>query len=53
MAGIGVASGSSASWQRGSILITPAHGIEKFVRSEIFKEIWSEIDRLNHQSIVA
>jgi hypothetical protein len=31
----------------------PGHGIEKIVRSEIFKEIWSEIDRLNHQSIAA
>ena len=31
----------------------PGHGIEKTVRSEIFKEIWSEIDRINHQSIAA
>jgi hypothetical protein len=28
----------------------PGHGIEKIVRNEIFKEIWSEIDRLNQQS---
>ncbi len=28
----------------------PGPGIEKIVRSEIFKEIWSEIDRLDHQS---
>jgi hypothetical protein len=28
----------------------PGPGIEKMVRSEIFKEIWSEIDRLDHQS---
>jgi hypothetical protein len=31
----------------------PGHGIEKIVRNEIFKEIWSEIDRLNHQSVQA
>jgi hypothetical protein len=30
----------------------PGHGIEKFVRNEIFKEIWS-VDRLNHQSVSA
>jgi hypothetical protein len=28
----------------------PGHGIEKVVRIEIFKEIWSEIERLDHQS---
>jgi exopolyphosphatase/pppGpp-phosphohydrolase len=28
----------------------PGHGIEKIVRNEIFKEIWGEIDRMNHQS---
>jgi hypothetical protein len=27
----------------------PGHGIEKIVRNEIFKEIWSEIERLDHQ----
>jgi hypothetical protein len=31
----------------------PGHGIEKIIRNEIFKEIWGEIDRLNHQSISA
>jgi hypothetical protein len=25
----------------------PGQGIEKIVRNEIFKEIWSEIDRLD------
>jgi hypothetical protein len=29
----------------------PGHGIEKIVRNEIFKEIWSEIDRLGHESV--
>jgi hypothetical protein len=28
----------------------PGHGIEKIVRNEIFKEIWGEIDRMNHKS---
>ena len=28
----------------------PGYGIEKVVRSEIFKEIWSEIERLNDQT---
>jgi hypothetical protein len=28
----------------------PGHGIEKVVRSEIFKEIWSEVERLNNVS---
>jgi hypothetical protein len=31
----------------------PGHGIEKLVRNEIFKEIWSEIARLDHQSVPA
>jgi hypothetical protein len=31
----------------------PGHGIEKVVRTEIFKEIWSEIERLDHQSVSA
>ena len=31
----------------------PGHGIEKIVRNEIFKEIWSEIDRLDHQEVSA
>ena len=31
----------------------PGRGIEKIVRNEIFKEIWSEIDRLGHQSVSA
>ena len=26
----------------------PGQGIEKIVRNEIFKEIWSEVERLNH-----
>jgi len=29
----------------------PGNGIEKIVRNEIFKEIWSEIDRLDHQAV--
>ena len=29
------------------------HGIEKIVRNEIFKEIWSEVDRLDHQAVSA
>ena len=29
----------------------PGTGIEKIVRNEIFKEIWSEIDRLDHQAV--
>lgn len=28
----------------------PGNGIEKIVRNEFFKEIWNEIDRLDHQS---
>ena len=28
----------------------PGYGIEKVVRNEIFKEIWGEIERLNHQT---
>jgi hypothetical protein len=28
----------------------PGYGIEKVVRNEIFKEIWGEIERLNHQA---
>jgi hypothetical protein len=31
----------------------PGHGIEKIVRSEIFKEIWMEIDRLDDQAVSA
>jgi hypothetical protein len=31
----------------------PGHGIEKIVRNEIFKEIWSEIDRLDDQAMSA
>jgi hypothetical protein len=31
----------------------PGNGFEKGVRNEIFKEIWSEIDRLGHQSVSA
>src|SRR5436190_6504579 len=27
----------------------PGNGIEKAVRNEIFKEIWSEVDRLEHR----
>ena len=28
-----------------------ARGIERAVRSEIFKEIWSEIDRLDERAL--
>jgi hypothetical protein len=31
----------------------PGQGIEKIVRNEIFKEIWSEIERLDHQAVSA
>jgi hypothetical protein len=31
----------------------PGNGIEKIVRNEIFKEIWSEIDRLDRPSVSA
>jgi hypothetical protein len=31
----------------------PGHGLEKIVRTEIFKEIWSEIEGLDHQSVPA
>jgi hypothetical protein len=31
----------------------PGHRIEKIVRNEIFKEIWSEIDRLDNQAVSA
>jgi hypothetical protein len=31
----------------------PGHGIEKLVRNEFFKEIWSEIERLDRQSVSA
>jgi hypothetical protein len=31
----------------------PGNGIEKIVRNEIFKEIWSEIDRLDHKTVSA
>src|SRR6266480_7345028 len=31
----------------------PGHGIEKVVRNEIFKEIWSEIERLDYQAVPA
>jgi len=45
---------SSGIWQSSSILITPpGHGIEKIVRNELIKEIWSEIDRLDHQEVSA
>jgi len=38
---------SSATWPSISIPIMPLdRGIEKIVRNEIFKEIWSEIERL-------
>ena len=30
----------------------PGQGIEKIVRNEIFKEIWNEIDRLDHQEVL-
>jgi hypothetical protein len=32
---------------------SPGHGIEKIVRNEIFKEIWSEVDRLDDQAVSA
>ena len=31
----------------------PGTGIEKIVRNEIFKEIWSEVDRLDHPAVSA
>jgi len=31
----------------------PGHGIEKIVRNEIFKEIWSEVERLDNQTVSA
>src|SRR5262249_3743857 len=31
----------------------PGHGIEKVVRNEIFKEIWSEIESLDYQPVPA
>jgi hypothetical protein len=30
----------------------PGQGIEKIVRTEIFKEIWNEVDRLDHQEVL-
>jgi hypothetical protein len=38
---------SSAIWQRFHPDYAPGQGIEKTVRNEVFKEIWSEIERLD------
>jgi hypothetical protein len=31
----------------------PGQGIEKIIRNEIFKEIWSEVERLDDQTVLA
>jgi hypothetical protein len=31
----------------------PGHGIEKIVRNEVFKEIWSEVERLDDPTVSA